>query len=715
MPERAWEEGGVEGGNKSAQQIWILILPLRFYSCATLPKASNFSAPGVISKRSWEHGCRAELDGARRDPAVSASSVASLPRARATRAGRWLLWEGGPVLCPPFFRPLTCAFSASALSFPHQEGKQGFGDPFWRSHATVVVVGAPALCRRGSSQPDEAHMSIQSRSNPSDIPHMSDGQVWDQAFRNHSIHTCLMEMVLSLQQAVADHITQLATRHQQQDLVPEEQGHNQPIWGQEALLGRLMFQMVNHLQFGATGGQKFQPPCPSEDSKGDVRSREQAQVSKQIYKIFYQLTNFEDTSINYVLSNRGVETSALYHGSFQDYNTYQGNKYHEDKNTLGFINLGTSENKLCTDLLTERLSRSDMNYIDDDLLQYSDWRGQPFLREEVAQFLTYYCKAPAPLDPENVVVLNGCSSVFSALATVLCDPGEAFLVPTPTYSDFVFSAHLYAKVDLVPVDLESQVSDANTHPFQLTVDKLEQALLNAKLEGKKVRGLVLINPQNPLGHIYSQDSLMEYLEFAKKHSLHVIIDEIYMLSVFDESITFRSVLSMESLPDPNKTHMIWGTSKDFGISGFRFGTLYTHNKEVALAMSSFGYLHGISGITQYKLHRLLQDREWIDNVYLPTNHSRLQEAHRFITNELKSSKIPFLSHGSGLYVWISLRKYLDPCTFEEELLLHRRFLDKKLILSCGKTFMCKEPGWFRLVFAATPLLLKHGLQRTNKS
>ncbi|EPY81527.1 1-aminocyclopropane-1-carboxylate synthase-like protein 2 [Camelus ferus] len=534
-------------------------------------------------------------------------------------------------------------------------------------------------------------MSIQSRSNPSDIPHMSDGQVWDQAFRNHSIHTCLMEMVLSLQQAVADHITQLATRHQQQDLVPEEQGHNQPIWGQEALLGRLMFQMVNHLQFGATGGQKFQPPCPSEDSKGDVRSREQAQVSKQIYKIFYQLTNFEDTSINYVLSNRGVETSALYHGSFQDYNTYQGNKYHEDKNTL--------------------LSRSDMNYIDDDLLQYSDWRGQPFLREEVAQFLTYYCKAPAPLDPENVVVLNGCSSVFSALATVLCDPGEAFLVPTPTYSDFVFSAHLYAKVDLVPVDLESQVSDANTHPFQLTVDKLEQALLNAKLEGKKVRGLVLINPQNPLGHIYSQDSLMEYLEFAKKHSLHVIIDEIYMLSVFDESITFRSVLSMESLPDPNKTHMIWGTSKDFGISGFRFGTLYTHNKEVALAMSSFGYLHGISGITQYKLHRLLQDREWIDNVYLPTNHSRLQEAHRFITNELKSSKIPFLSHGSGLYVWISLRKYLDPCTFEEELLLHRRFLDKKLILSCGKTFMCKEPGWFRLVFAATPLLLKHAMQR----
>ena len=61
---------------------------------------------------------------------------------------------------------------------------------------------------------------------------------------------------------------------------------------------------------------------------------------------------------------------------------------------------------------------------------------------------------------------------------------------------------------------------------------------------------------------------------------------------------------------------------------------------------------------------------------------------------------------SGLSV--SPPQYLDPCTFEEELLLHHRFLDHKLILSPGKTFMCKEPGWFRLVFAARPHLLRNG-------
>ena len=65
-----------------------------------------------------------------------------------------------------------------------------------------------------------------------------------------------------------------------------------------------------------------------------------------------------------------------------------------------------------------------------------------------------------------------------------------------------------------------QVTEANGYPFQLTVDKLEHALLRAKIEGKKVRGLVLINPQNPLGDVYSQDSMMEYLEFAKKYDSH---------------------------------------------------------------------------------------------------------------------------------------------------------------------------------------------------
>lgn len=70
-------------------------------------------------------------------------------------------------------------------------------------------------------------------------------------------------------------------------------------------------------------------------------------------------------------------------------------------------------------------------------------------------------------------------------------------------------------------------------------------------------------------------------------------------------------------------HVIWDTDKDFGISGFHFGALYPPNMEVASAVSAFGFLHSISGITQHKLCWLLHDREWTDKVYLLTNRSQL--------------------------------------------------------------------------------------------
>ncbi|EHB08115.1 1-aminocyclopropane-1-carboxylate synthase-like protein 2 [Heterocephalus glaber] len=297
-----------------------------------------------------------------------------------------------------------------------------------------------------------------------------------------------------------------------------------------------------------------------------------------------------------------------------DYEAYQGDKYHTILNSLGFLNLGNNENRLCVDLMTERLYPNDMNYMEDPLLQYPNWRGHRFLLAEVAKFLTYHCGSPSCLNLRNTVVLNSCCAVFSALVMVLCDPGDVILVPTPFHSGFLFSAQMYAQVELIPV----------------YVDK--------------------------------------------------------------------------SLPDPNRTHVIWG-SKDFGITAFCFGVLYTHNDDVISAMSPFGYLHSVSGITQYKLRHLLGDRDWINRVYLPTHHSWLREAYVYVSKRLRELeeqyefKITFRSHGCGLYIWINLKKLLEPCTFKEEPVLHCCFLDHKLILSRGKSYMFKESQWFHLVFA----------------
>nr|XP_014969730.2 1-aminocyclopropane-1-carboxylate synthase-like protein 1 isoform X3 [Macaca mulatta] len=414
------------------------------------------------------------------------------------------------------------------------------------------------------------------------------------------------------------------------------------------------------------------------------------------------------------LSSRGRMIKWFWDSAEEGYRTYHMDEYDENKNPSGIINLGVSENKLCFDLLSWRLSQSDMQRVEPSLLQYADWRGHLFLREEVAKFLSFYCKSPAPLRPENVVVLNGGASLFSALATVLCEAGEAFLIPTPYYGAITQHVCLYGNVRLACVYLDSEVTGLDTRPFQLTVEKLEMALREAHSEGVKVKGLILINPQNPLGDIYSPEELQEYLVFAKRHKLHVIVDEVYMLSVFEESAGYRSVLSLERLPDPQRTHVMWATSKDFGMSGLRFGTLYTENQDVATAVASLCRYHGLSGLVQYQMAQLLRDRDWINQVYLPENHARLKAAHTYVSEELRALGIPFLSRGAGFFIWVDLRKYLPKGTFEEEMLLWRRFLDNKVLLSFGKAFECKEPGWFRFVFSDQAHRLCLGMQRVRQ-
>ncbi|EHB16915.1 1-aminocyclopropane-1-carboxylate synthase-like protein 2 [Heterocephalus glaber] len=249
-----------------------------------------------------------------------------------------------------------------------------------------------------------------------------------------------------------------------------------------------------------------------------------------------QQSDPEATLFSRILSNQGVKISTFYYSNFQDYEAYQGDKYHTVLNSLGFLNLGISENRLCVDLMTEKLCHNDMNYMEEPLLQYSDWRGHMFLQARVAKFLTYYSASPSCLNLRNVVFLNSCCAIFSALAMVLSDPGDGILVSTPFHSGFLFSAQIHAQIEVIPIHVDSEITNINTQPFQIMVGKLEQGLLEAKTKSKKVKGSLLANPQNPLGDVNLKDSLKEYLKFAKRNELHVIVDETYMLSVFDETI-----------------------------------------------------------------------------------------------------------------------------------------------------------------------------------
>uniref|UniRef100_A0A3Q1CLF0 Aminotransferase class I/classII domain-containing protein n=1 Tax=Amphiprion ocellaris TaxID=80972 RepID=A0A3Q1CLF0_AMPOC len=401
------------------------------------------------------------------------------------------------------------------------------------------------------------------------------------------------------------------------------------------------------------------------------------------------------------LSSRG-NSIRQHQGILQEgYAQYGLDRHHDTDNPDGVINMGTSENKLCYDLLHTRLTKPDMLHMDPSLLQYSDWRGHYFLREEVAKFLTHYCCSPNPLKMvvrENHVYVHVCMYVFTCCVCFYVV--DAILMPTPFYGVITEDLHLYSDVKLFHVPLDCEVGSHNlVRPFRLTVGKLEEGLQRAKQAGLIIRAVILMNPHNPLAEIYTLKDMIGFLEFAKRHELHAIVDEVYMLTVFDESVTFHSVLSIDSLPDPQRTHVMWGMSKDFAMAGIRIGTLYTENSDLVEAMAQLGSFHGIPGPTQHQVAQLLQDREWINEEFLPENRRRLKAAHNYLTGELLSMGIPYLDRPAALYVWADFRKYLRESSFEEELSLWRQFLRHKVVLSCGQAFSCSTPGWFRIVFA----------------
>ncbi|KAM3609498.1 uncharacterized protein V6R79_015855 [Siganus canaliculatus] len=415
------------------------------------------------------------------------------------------------------------------------------------------------------------------------------------------------------------------------------------------------------------------------------------------------------------LSNRGnsirEQQGILQEGFIQ----YAMDKYDSTDNPDGVINMGTSENKLSYDLLHKRLTKPDMLHVDPSLLQYSDWTGHPFLREEVAKFLTHYCCSPKPLQADNVVVMNGCSSLFSCVAAVICDPKDAILIATPFYGVITEDLQLYSDVKLYHIPLDCEAAGKDSRPFHLTVGKLEEGLKKAKQEGLNIRAVILMNPHNPLAEVYTPKEMTAFLEFAKRNELHAIVDEVYMLTVFDESVTFHSVLSVDSLPDPQRTHVMWGLSKDFAMAGVRLGTLYTENRELLEALAKLGSFHGVSGTTQHQVAQLLRDREWISEEFLPENRCRLKAARSYLTGELQNMGVPYMDRPAALYVWTDFRKYLREASFEEELSLWRCFLRHKVLLSCGQAFFCSTPGWFRIVFSNEHHHLQLGLKRIREA
>uniref|UniRef100_A0A0A0KTK6 Aminotransferase class I/classII large domain-containing protein n=1 Tax=Cucumis sativus TaxID=3659 RepID=A0A0A0KTK6_CUCSA len=196
-------------------------------------------------------------------------------------------------------------------------------------------------------------------------------------------------------------------------------------------------------------------------------------------------------------------------------------------------------------------AKSYLSLIPGGLGAYSDSRGIPAIRKEVADFIGR--RDGSPSDPELIYLTDGASKgVMQILNTIIRGEGDGILVPVPQYPLYSATIALFGG-SLVPYYLEE------TANWGLDINDLRQSVVQARSKGINVRAMVIINPGNPTGQCLSEANLREILNFCFQENLVLLGDEVYQQNVYQDErpfISSRKVLLDMGPPISNELQLI---------------------------------------------------------------------------------------------------------------------------------------------------------------
>lgn len=167
---------------------------------------------------------------------------------------------------------------------------------------------------------------------------------------------------------------------------------------------------------------------------------------------------------------------------------------------------------------------------------YSDSRGIPGIRKEVAEFIER--RDGYPSDPELIFLTDGASKgVMQILNTCICNENDGILVPVPQYPLYSATIALYGG-SLVPYYLEESAN------WGLDIGQLRQSVWEARRKGLTVKAMVIINPGNPTGQCLSEANIKEIIEFCYIENLVLLADEVYQQNIYQDARPFISAKKM---------------------------------------------------------------------------------------------------------------------------------------------------------------------------
>ena len=207
--------------------------------------------------------------------------------------------------------------------------------------------------------------------------------------------------------------------------------------------------------------------------------------------------------------------------------------------------------------------------IDRKVLEYSPSDGLPSLRKKLKE---YYKRFNIDVDVDDIIVTTGGSEAVLFAFMACLDPGDEIIVPEPAYANYMaFAISAGAKIVTVPSTIDEGFSLPN-------VDKFEELIT------PRTKGILICNPNNPTGYLYTMKEMLQIRDLVKKYDLFLFSDEVYREFCY----TGAPYISAFHLPGiEEQVVLVDSVSKRYNECGIRIGALITKHPELKKNVMKF--------------------------------------------------------------------------------------------------------------------------------
>ncbi len=221
------------------------------------------------------------------------------------------------------------------------------------------------------------------------------------------------------------------------------------------------------------------------------------------------------------------------------------------------------------DLPTPQVGLDALKTIDRKVLEYSPSDGYRSLREKL---VGYYDQYQIKLSPDDIIITTGGSEAVLFAFMSCLSPGDEIIVPEPAYANYMaFAISAGAVIRTVSTSIEEGFSLPKVEQFE-------------ELINERTRGILICNPNNPTGYLYTRKEMYRIRDMVKKYDLFLFSDEVYREFIYTGS-PYISACHLEGIED--HVVLIDSVSKRYSECGIRIGALITKNRELRDAVMKF--------------------------------------------------------------------------------------------------------------------------------